>query len=290
MADCRCRYGGSPAHAGIDPRRPPNPPRPPRLPRACGDRPQSRSRRRGERAAPPRMRGSTRARREMLLELRGSPAHAGIDPVSDSGLRFVYRLPRACGDRPQRRTVGRRARAAPPRMRGSTLSRHSQHGGDLGSPAHAGIDPIRSGDCGGTRWLPRACGDRPEAEAMRHAGRTAPPRMRGSTRPRSSPRHPRSGSPAHAGIDLRDRNGARPAPRLPRACGDRPHSTSRHACDAEAPPRMRGSTLLYLVVVAVAGGSPAHAGIDPEERLLPAGVSRLPRACGDRPQSPRPTR
>ncbi len=113
-------FKGSPAHAGIDPGNLGPPPLTQRLPRARGDRPRDEDfwrtgvrlpRARGDRPsssknrdagswAPPRTRGSTRARPVLPRRGEGSPAHAGIDPREGSGNRSRLRLPRARGDRP----------------------------------------------------------------------------------------------------------------------------------------------------------------------------------------------
>src|SRR5690606_17465897 len=93
-------WGGSPAHAGIDPGDPPGAPRASGLPRARGDRPALRSQPESTSPAPPRTRGSTPLPRFARSYASGSPAHAGIDP------RLAYKaspdawLPRARGDRP----------------------------------------------------------------------------------------------------------------------------------------------------------------------------------------------
>ena len=65
------------------------------------------------------------------------------------------------------------------------------------------------------------------------------------------PRHPRRqrGSPAHAGIDLNRAHGDATAARLPRACGDRPGSTSYDFTPISAPPHKRG---------------PAQSALDPQ--------------------------
>ena len=93
---------GSPAHAGIDP--PPAPSPSPRigLPRTRGDRPHLTRLLRASGLAPPHTRGSTCQPPWAAACPAGSPAHAGIDPISASLSRSSNRLPRTRGDRPQR--------------------------------------------------------------------------------------------------------------------------------------------------------------------------------------------
>ena len=53
-----------------------------------------------------------------VLWSRGSPAHAGIGPVSGIAGAIYRRFPRACGDRPQTKQEPREQDEVPPRMRG----------------------------------------------------------------------------------------------------------------------------------------------------------------------------
>ncbi len=133
--------GGSPAHAGIDRPGKRAPIRRKRLPRARGDRPVRQAQEVPPGPAPPRTRGSTRAPLLLRALRPGSPAHAGIDPLSRHGHLPASRLPRARGDRPYSAAEHIAERAAPPRTRGSTLQEGASHVRASGSPAHAGIDP-----------------------------------------------------------------------------------------------------------------------------------------------------
>ena len=274
---------GSPAHAGIDPAREPPTNWPRRLPRACGDRPTFTLPARGGCTAPPRMRGSTLRHRRQPQRPRGSPAHAGIDPVGDGAVRSRRGLPRACGDRPATLAGARSSVAAPPRMRGSTRLWRRPAAARGGSPAHAGIDPSPRQCRRRRRRLPRACGDRPDVLLLTRQHIVAPPRMRGSTHLRCDALGRRGGSPAHAGIDPPTRRRSRLRRWLPRACGDRPLAHILTTLALAAPPRMRGSTPVRGGRCRGHAGSPAHAGIDPKRGASRSGGSGLPRACGDRP-------
>ncbi len=91
---------GSPAHAGIDPTLPNRSRSPAGLPRSRGDRPGAGRASRPQHEAPPLTRGSTPSAPGVARTCRGSPAHAGIDPLEGPGARRCCGLPRSRGDRP----------------------------------------------------------------------------------------------------------------------------------------------------------------------------------------------
>ena len=134
---------GSPAHAGIDPRDVPLPHGSWRLPRTRGDRPPQSLPGGTRLRAPPHTRGSTWGRRADSAYGQGSPAHAGIDRTRPASSVPCSGLPRTRGDRPWYRDWRIRKTKAPPHTRGSTIGTSCWKLGSQGSPAHAGIDPIR---------------------------------------------------------------------------------------------------------------------------------------------------
>ena len=213
---------GSPAHAGIAPSDGPRRSGAARLPRARGDRPARRWPGAGALRAPPRTRGSPRLLPPLAFQVQGSPAHAGIAP-RPPGMKIIRRrLPRARGDRPHHTRRPRVTLRAPPRTRGSPRPR-PQDVLDLdGSPAHAGIAPGRRRAWSQPAGLPRARGDRPFPSSVRHRGRGAPPRTRGSPQAQASRAEPADGSPAHAGIAPDVPKSLQVGYGLPRARGDRP--------------------------------------------------------------------
>ncbi len=172
-------------------------------------------------------------------------------------------------------------------MRGSTRRHDAKRRRPLGCPAHAGIDPNLSELTIPLDRLPRACGDRPRLMDGAVGGKRVAPRMRGSTSPYPRRSRAHRGCPAHAGIDLPYPPAPRSGGRLPRACGDRPPSTADAELDDPVAPRMRGSTFTAVFPCPAKMGCPAHAGIDPDRHLHRDARRRLPRACGDRPASPK---
>ena len=156
-----------------------------------------------------------------------------------------------------------------------------------GSPAHAGIDRASPRARCLRRRLPRTRGDRPGYPSPSTARQTAPPHTRGSTRYARRRRHPRQGSPAHAGIDPLVSACPAAEPGLPRTRGDRPLTSLRPHGLLRAPPHTRGSTCARRSPLASVDGSPAHAGIDLRRKRSGTSRVRLPRTRGDRPARPR---
>ena len=136
---------GSPAHAGIDLHQESIQDEGGWLPRTRGDRPSRYSRMASRAAAPPHTRGSTPGFGRGRGVVRGSPAHAGIDPRSAARHTDHEGLPRTRGDRPQQHCGAQSPTWAPPHTRGSTARRGLGSRGCSGSPAHAGIDLPTSG-------------------------------------------------------------------------------------------------------------------------------------------------
>ncbi len=172
---------GSPAYAGIDPRIATYERSRTRLPRVRGDRPISPRSRETSVLAPPRTRGSTCQTGRNHFTTLGSPAYAGIDPPAPPWRTAPSGLPRVRGDRPKSSSRARCRPPAPPRTRGSTLTRPPRRHRRPGSPAYAGIDPRMKPVLPPAWRLPRVRGDRPAVPGAHSRLASAPPRTRGST-------------------------------------------------------------------------------------------------------------
>ncbi len=274
---------GSPAQAGMDPRRCGRCEASVRLPRAGGDGPFRWTVVHGLSLAPPRRRGWTEFSPQLGREHDGSPAQAGMDRWRPACARPRPRLPRAGGDGPPISPVTNEPKGAPPRRRGWTLDRGRQPAGADGSPAQAGMDPQRARWRRGASRLPRAGGDGPIEGIDWKKGTAAPPRRRGWTRLLPGGAGRLGGSPAQAGMDPRARKRARKALRLPRAGGDGPGLADHPGRVLSAPPRRRGWTDGLGLRRGDDAGSPAQAGMDPARGTSARDGGGLPRAGGDGP-------
>ncbi len=213
--------------------------------------------------APPPTRGWTEVRGVHQGAARGSPAHAGMDPVMIGRMSPRTRLPRPRGDGPDPRERHDGREQAPPPTRGWT-HRRADEGRDLaGSPAHAGMDPRGPRAGSSAPGLPRPRGDGPICRAYSAEHDSAPPPTRGWTRQWHARIPRRQGSPAHAGMDRCAPRQRDVADGLPRPRGDGPELVVMAANPSMAPPPTRGWTQRAGAVAVEARGSPAHAGMDP---------------------------
>ena len=212
--------------------------------------------------APPHTRGWTPQLKEPRGKVVGSPAHAGMDPLTATDGHKLIGLPRTRGDGPAQPANGKTSAWAPPHTRGWTRRAYSAGGQPSGSPAHAGMDPLLPHPTSRTNRLPRTRGDGPPTKSPKRLKPTAPPHTRGWTRLRPFLRPADRGSPAHAGMDP-DPNVRNVAfVRLPRTRGDGPLTKSPKRLKPTAPPHTRGWTLSTSHHRIRSGGSPAHAGMD----------------------------
>ncbi len=235
------------------------------------------------REAPPRSRGWTASPVRLIEAHTGSPAFAGMDPTPASTASGRSRLPRVRGDGPRDRTAKLFGPLAPPRSRGWTRCAHRDVRHADGSPAFAGMDPLRPLAGQRRRWLPRVRGDGPYRRSHATCPSWAPPRSRGWTRGRRDGLRRGPGSPAFAGMDPPLARGRRSTGGLPRVRGDGPHPQPLAVRLRRAPPRSRGWTALDSPATLADAGSPAFAGMDPATRSRSRGIRRLPRVRGDGP-------
>ena len=210
-----------------------------------------------------------------------------MDPPSQRSRLDVGWLPRARGDGPDPSDCRHRRTSASPRTRGWTPAVPDARPTEGGFPAHAGMDPIRTGMSTSPTRLPRARGDGPLCFKLCYVHAQASPRTRGWTPLRKRRARSARGFPAHAGMDPTLPGKRRPLPWLPRARGDGPELTAIYLLEAGASPRTRGWTILVARRRPRARGFPAHAGMDPGLKFRANVYVGLPRARGDGPATAR---
>ena len=276
-------FGGSPAYAGMDPACGSKLARCSRLPRLRGDGPRPEQYNSMPPRAPPPTRGWTPLHPRHSVGLVGSPAYAGMDPVDRKRRTRRPGLPRLRGDGPVIETVTKLQERAPPPTRGWTRRMTTAMIAGEGSPAYAGMDPLRPCWMRGKCWLPRLRGDGPPISLLGRKVRKAPPPTRGWTQKDASNEHAIMGSPAYAGMDPAQPPCTDRYTRLPRLRGDGPSCSGSFGGGAEAPPPTRGWTRLCADVLQSAHGSPAYAGMDPTKTSISGCRMRLPRLRGEDP-------
>ena len=167
----RPQQDGSPAQAGVHLRSSVERGRDGGLPRAGGGPPQHHHGSKAHALAPPRRRGSTRSRASRRPAPAGSPAQAGVHPIPTPCSPTASRLPRAGGGPPRWTRAVIASGAAPPRRRGSTLSRQVRDRDGKGSPAQAGVHLQGSDSNTGAGGLPRAGGGPPSTRRWKGRSR-----------------------------------------------------------------------------------------------------------------------
>ena len=174
-----CLGYGSPAYAGMvrlySRTRPPEP----WFPRVCGDGPLFSFFIVDRHVVPPRMRGWSCVLASERANADGSPAYAGMVPVTEQFKRMLEGFPRVCGDGPSLLWLYTPMASVPPRMRGWSVNASSTQRCARGSPAYAGmvlaVCLSLTSSCG----FPRVCGDGPPEEELLLEDIRVPPRMRG---------------------------------------------------------------------------------------------------------------
>ena len=235
--------------------------------------------------ASPHTRGWTVVHVAVGADVRGFPAHAGMDPGDGRTASPGRWLPRTRGDGPGRYLTGTMTATASPHTRGWTATKTIVEGTGAGFPAHAGMDPCGPVSRSGCLWLPRTRGDGPSLSRSGSASRTASPHTRGWTR-WSARRAPGSrGFPAHAGMDPTTTRRTARSPGLPRTRGDGPDERPGRVGHGAASRTTRGWTQSSTSPRSTPAGFPAHAGMDRGGWSRDGCRHGLPRTRGDGPHS-----
>ncbi len=171
-----------------------------RFPRPRGDGPAATAAARSASEVPPPTRGWPRSNFATLKSQYGSPAHAGMAPLSALAIIALYWFPRPRGDGPVSHSASAPAPKVPPPTRGWPPFGALGGGHKRGSPAHAGMAPCRRWRPCRKFWFPRPRGDGPLADLGTRYQVVVPPPTRGWPPIRKPYRLAVIGSPAHAGM------------------------------------------------------------------------------------------
>ena len=235
-------YQGFPAHAGMDLRWSRRTIRAGRFPRPRGDGPQHgrRGRTRG-RVSPP-TRGWTCVGQRCRGLRYGFPAHAGMDLWTLVRRCFAGRFPRPRGDGPYRHRQIDVGPAVSPPTRGWTRLDLRVPRLHVGFPAHAGMDLVPSGQTNSEARFPRPRGDGPRVRRAADREAMVSPPTRGWTGDQPLQYFYLWGFPAHAGMDLSEREGGWQSYRFPRPRGDGPSPALHRRGRPPVSPPTRGWT------------------------------------------------
>ncbi len=273
----------SPAHAGMDLRRPLPAGPAHRFPRTRGDGPQHVGLRGEQLPLPPHTRGWTARSCQTAASGVASPAHAGMDPRRRLEGGLLDGFPRTRGDGPDAARGVLLPTALPPHTRGWTPLLRRVRPTPRASPAHAGMDlldllrPLVHGS------FPRTRGDGPCVPRHINPPNALPPHTRGWTRGSRYSVAAWRASPAHAGMDRYTRLAARARVCFPRTRGDGPTSAGSIPKPSSLPPHTRGWTHEFHNGLIIGSASPAHAGMDRSSARSSTSSFRFPRTRGDGP-------
>ena len=233
-------FPGSPARAGMVPRRARASWRCPRFPRPRGDGPASRSSAARAPTVPPPARGWSAGRRLSPPSPFGSPARAGMVRHEPGPRAVPDRFPRPRGDGPLILEGFGFANRVPPPARGWSLIHFWCYIRSFGSPARAGMVLVEMHIRLNPRRFPRPRGDGPDYFIDIEFSEMVPPPARGWSLVRFCDVGSPVGSPARAGM-VPSADAAIVQHRgFPRPRGDGPRPLSAVRCSAVVPPPARG--------------------------------------------------
>ncbi len=152
------------------------------FPRPRGDGPERLGRRVDRQGVPPPTRGWSVNKSFKARFLLGSPAHAGMVPLTPIVPMKMERFPRPRGDGPATPASARFLSAVPPPTRGWSRYMGKLDMDCVGSPAHAGMVPSCHREFLAPKRFPRPRGDGPKNSRVGPGGLKVPPPTRGWSR------------------------------------------------------------------------------------------------------------
>ncbi len=191
---------GSPAHAGMVPRKSTQRGGGEGFPRPRGDGPAIAGVSSSRGMVPPPTRGWSPHPHQKAPQLLGSPAHAGMVPNRQPACVLAPRFPRPRGDGPPFSNYVTVTPRVPPPTRGWSRRKGASRGLFIGSPAHAGMVPKYPDPFSEPYRFPRPRGDGPIRRSASDFTFEVPPPTRGWSPHLGTHLETLWGSPAHAGM------------------------------------------------------------------------------------------
>ena len=213
------------------------------FPRTRGDGPATSSALTQARSVPPHPRGWSPIRTIGPAVRAGSPAPAGMVPHASPPKRHRCRFPRTRGDGPCICRSAAMSLVVPPHPRGWSQTEQEIAGAGFGSPAPAGMVPIRKLETLYAHGFPRTRGDGPIISCFSLMGNAVPPHPRGWSHPERDRADVDRGSPAPAGMVPGCTRPWATCGGFPRTRGDGPEVNGQTLKPTKVPPHPRGWSL-----------------------------------------------
>ena len=210
----------------------------------------------------------------------GSPASAGMVPRRYRRSCRATWFPRQRGDGPPAPPLRYRPQEVPPPARGWSPRWWRSQDRQGGSPASAGMVPLRGNGRTGRHWFPRQRGDGPMSRVIFGSLPPVPPPARGWSRLGEIAGRLPCGYPASAGMVPRTRESPAATPGFPRQRGDGPDGSRCRTRLRPVPPPARGWSVRDGPHEIVGVGSPASAGMVPVAQGCPRVSEGFPASAG----------
>ena len=251
-------------------------------PRVCGERFNEGTRRYDQGGSSPRVRGTARRLRAVLVRPRFIPACAGngVPPRSRETRPAVH--PRVCGERTNSPTTHTTSNGSSPRVRGTDPGAVQPRRLQRFIPACAGNGEHPRAVVVVAPVHPRVCGERESEDDPYQLSTGSSPRVRGTDRGTGLPCTPRRFIPACAGNGTPRCSSAASPSVHPRVCGERARRTISKNRSGGSSPRVRGTAAGSRPRSRPHRFIPACAGNGKSGMSRPRSASVHPRVCGER--------
>ena len=235
------------------------------------------------------MRGKADALHAGQFQAGITPARAGKSRCNDCFPFVNQDHPRACGEKPIRRSRSRTQAGSPPRVRGKGFE-------SMTAFFDSGITPARAGKRSRERvrqyWHrdhPRVCGEKRFCAARRRSRQGSPPRVRGKDGGLDGFGVVIGITPACAGKSFRPPTLPRSLLDHPRVCGEKVKVCHVGLPSSGSPPRVRGKVSRPEFSPFKSGITPACAGKSVPLASMTVDQKDHPRVCGEKSSTRKPS-